>query len=133
MPRPQRTLPPGAVHARRAGIFLLLGALGVNLPLPWTGIALVPLSIGAVESIRALKVMRAAHAPARSVVWALFGLVLTVMLAGAVALPYAFYDTTKGYQECMLGANTSVAAAQCQTSLYDGLQSVLGGWAPVRR
>ena len=133
MPRPQRTLPPGAVHARRAGIFLLLGALGVILPLPWTGIALVPLSIAGVESIRALKVMRAAQAPARSVLSALFGLVLTMMLAGAFALPYAFYDTMKGYQECMLGANTSVAAAKCQTSLSHGLHSVLGGWAPVRR
>jgi hypothetical protein len=128
---PKRTPPPGAPQARRAGLFMLLSVLGLGVPLPWTAVVLVPLGAAGVELVRGLRAMGGGAAGARAIVWSSVGLLLTVLMAGSVVLPYLFYDLTRGYQECMLGANTTAAQAGCRAELYRGLGSVLGGWAPV--
>ncbi|HEX8971070.1 hypothetical protein [Oryzihumus sp.] len=127
-----RTLPPGMAHARRAGLLMLVGALGVGVPLPWTAIALLPLGLSVMEAVRALRAMSGGRAPARVVAWTSTGLVLAVVMGVATAAPFAFYDSSKRYQDCMVGANTSAAAAQCRADLYDGLTGVLTGWGVSR-
>lgn len=124
--RARRVVPPGAAHVRRASVLLVAGFLASALSLPWTALALLPLGWSAYESMRALLQMRAAHAPGRALALPVFGLVVTGMLAASVVLPYAFYDATKSYQDCIAGANTQVATAQCRTSLYGGLRPMLG-------
>lgn len=126
--RPERTTVPGARHARRAGLLMLLGAVAVGVPLPWTALALLPLGLAAVESVRGLRAMSGGRAPTRVVVWTGMGLALTVAMTLMASLPFVFYDTSKNYQDCIVGANTSTAAAQCRTDLYDGLTGVLSGW-----
>lgn len=129
----ERRLVPGASHARRAGVLMLVGALAVGVPLPWTALALLPLGLATVESLQALREMKRGRAPRRVVAWAGAGLALTVVMALLTVLPFAFYDTSKRYQDCMVGANTETAAAQCRSDLYAGLTGVLGGWGTPGR
>ena len=130
--RPERIPVPGIQHARRAGLLMLLGAVAAGVPLPWTALALLPLGMALVESVRGLRQMRGGRAPARVVTWASMGLALTVAMTVLALLPFAFYDTSKNYQDCIAGANTSTAAAQCRTDLYAGLNGVLTGWGVGR-
>ena len=69
----------------------------------------------------------AGGAPARSVASSVDGLVLVCLLAAMVLLPYAFYGTMKNLQDCTQGANTAVAAADCN-SRYGSLESIVGGF-----
>lgn len=112
---------------------MLLGVLGTAIPLPWRAVALLPLLLAAVESVRALRAMAKAHAPARFVIWTVLGLVLVSFFAFVVVVPFFFYDATKAYQDCMLGANTATAAAQCRTTFLGGLQNLFDAWSSVGR
>lgn len=129
---PERTAVPGVQHARRAAVLMLLGALAAGVPLPGTALALLPLGLALVESVRALRAMGGGRAPARVVAWTGMGLALTVGMVLLAVLPFLFYDTSKRYQDCIVGANTSTAAARCRTDLYDGLSGVLTGWGVSR-
>lgn len=125
-PTPQQVLPPGVTHSRRAAILMLLGFLGAGIPLPWTAVALIPLALAGVESVRALQAMSRGGAPTRVTVWSGLGLALIVAMALVISVPYLFFGASMGYQHCLEGANTAVASAQCEADFSNGLQGVLG-------
>ena len=126
-PRKPRVLPPGMAHARQSAILMLVGLVASTTPLPWTAVAMVPLMWAGVESVRAIRAMSAGGAQTRSKVSSVVGLVLVCLLTVVVLLPYAFYGPAKSLQDCTDAANTAVAAAECKTHFYGGLESLLGG------
>jgi hypothetical protein len=69
-PAPQRgnVAPAGLASARRSAVLLLLGLLATYLDLPWKAVALVPLTLAAWETVRALRDMSRAGAPRRAMV-----------------------------------------------------------------
>ena len=115
MTEQKRVLPPGALNSRRAALYLLLGFLASLMPMPFNIVALVPLAFSVWESVRCMKALGDAGAPRGMRVWSGVGLALTVMLLVVVAIPYAFYGSTRDYQDCLAGANTHVAEQACQT------------------
>ena len=97
------------------------------LDLPWKAVALVPLVLAAWETVRSLRQMARAGAPRRAMVWSGIGLALIAYLAGSVLLMLAMYGPFKTYQDCLAGANTAVARAQCQDELDGSFGDRLGG------
>jgi hypothetical protein len=128
-PDPQRgtSAPAGVAAARRSAALLLVGLLATYLDLPWKAVALVPLVLAAWETTRSLRDMARARAPRRVMVWSGIGLALTAYLAGSVLLMLVFYGPFKTYQDCLAGANTAVARAQCRAGLDHSLGGRLGG------
>jgi hypothetical protein len=126
-PRKPRVLPPGMAHARRSALLVLVGLLASGTRLPYSAVAAIPLVWAGVESVRAIRAMSAARAPARGIVWSVIGLVLVCALTLVVLLPYAVYGPAKSLQDCTSAANTAVALAQCKSHFYGGLGSLLGG------
>jgi hypothetical protein len=128
-PAPQRgdVAPAGLAPARRSAVLLLLGLLATYLDLPWKAVALVPLTLAAWDTVRALRDMSRAGAPRRAMVWSGVGLALIAYLAGSVLLMLALYGPFKTYQDCLAGANTGVARAQCQNELDGSFSTRLGG------
>jgi hypothetical protein len=59
--------------------------------------------------------------------WSGIGLALIAYLAGSVLLMLALYGPFKTYQDCLAGANTGVARAQCQNELDGHFGARLGG------
>ena len=127
LPRKSPALPPGVAHSRRAAVLMLTGLIAAGSPLPDTAAALLPLAWAGFESVLAIRARSAGGAPARSVASSVVGLVLVCLLAAMVLLPYAFYGTMKNLQDCTQGANTAVAAADCN-SRYGSLESIVGGF-----
>ena len=132
-PHKPRVLPPGTAQARRSAILMLVGLLASGTPLPWTAVAAVPLVWAGFESVRAIRAMSAAKAPARNKASIVIGLVLVCLLTAIVLLPYAVYGPAKGLQDCTGGANTAVAKAECNSRFYGGLESFLGGFLGTDR
>lgn len=106
---------------------MLTGLIAAGSPLPYTAAALIPLGWAGFESVLAIRARSAGGAPARIVASSVVGLVLVCMLTTMVLLPYAFYGTMKNLQDCTDGANTAVAAAECN-SRYGSLESIVGGF-----
>lgn len=61
-----------------------------------------------------------------AVMWTVFGMVLIGLLLTSVIVPFLFYGSMKSYQDCMLGANTGAAAADCQKVLRGSIEPLLG-------
>jgi len=130
-PRTSRVLPPGAARSRRSAVLMLTGLLAARSPLPYTAVALIPLVWAGVEVVLSIRERSAARStppsPSRGIVSGVVSLVLVCALTVVVLLPYAFYDTVKTLQDCTLGANTSIAAADCNIRYQRSLNSTLGG------
>jgi hypothetical protein len=106
---------------------MLVGLIAAGSPLPYTAAALVPLVWAGVESILAIQARSANRAPTLSILSGVVGLVMVCALTSMVLLPYAFYGPVKNLQDCIQGANTAVAVADCNTR-YGSLESILGGF-----
>jgi hypothetical protein len=120
-PTPSRVRPPGSLQARRVAVLMLVGLAALTMPFPWVGVALVPLGMAAVESVRGLLQMRAAQASAGSQAWTLAGLVLIVLMIASVAWPFVFFGASLDYQRCLERANTGAARAECRSPMPTGL------------
>ena len=128
LPRTQRVLPPGMKHARRSAMLMLVGLVASGTSLPYSAVAAFPLVWAGIESARAIRAMSVARAPTRGIVWNVIGLVMVSILIAVVLLPYAVYGPAKSLQDCTSAANTAVAAADCKSHFYGGLESFLGGF-----
>ncbi len=120
------TMPAGIRHSRYAVLFTLLGLGATYLRLPWTLVALVPLTLAIVESVRAIRAYHRDNAPRRLVVWTGAGILISGILVVAVLLPFTFYPVAKDFQDCMDGANTGAARSQCRAELSRGTGAFLG-------
>lgn len=127
-PPKSRPLPPGVAHSRRAALLMLAGLIAAGSPLPYTAVALIPLAWAGVESVLAIRARSTDQEPTRGIASSVVGLVLVCLLSVMVLLPYAFYGPEKSRQDCELGANTAIAAADCNARFNSGLDSILGGF-----
>ena len=129
--RKSRVLSPEVAHARRSTMLMLVGLISSTSPLPYSAVAMVPLVWAGVEMVLSIQARSAAQAPAgaqtRGLVSSVVGLVLVCVLIMMVLLPYAVYDMAKSLQDCTLGANTAIAATDCNARFHDGLDSILQG------
>ena len=126
-------------------MLMLAGLIASGSPLPYSALAVIPLVWAGYESVLAIRAVAAAQtktpppspskaqtAPrttrTRGVVSSVVGLVLVCLVTVLVMLPYAFYGTAKSLQDCTLGANTAVAAADCKARFHNGLDSGVSGF-----
>jgi hypothetical protein len=114
---------------------MLTGLVASGIPLPYTAVAVVPLVWAGVESVLSLSALsasgrsgpNAAKAPARMTVSAVVSLVLVCLLTVMVLSPYVVYPAARNRQDCLQGANTEIATADCDSRFYGDLRSVLSG------
>jgi len=99
----KRTLP--------VAILVLLGLVAMYLPLPKRFVAFLPLVLAVVLTVRLLRFLTSR--PGKEKVWPVVTLVISGMLLSTLALQVAFYDTVRAYEECLAGAQTSLAEGDC--------------------
>jgi hypothetical protein len=122
-------------------MLMLAGLIASGSPMPYSALAVIPLAWAGVEQVLSIRARAAAplNAPlnaratpgaarTRGIVGSVVALVLVCLVSVMVLLPYAFYGTAKALQDCTLGANTAVAAADCNTRFHNGLDSNLRGF-----
>ena len=100
----KRTLP--------VAVLVLLGIVAMYLPLPKRFVAFIPLGIAVVLTVRLLRFlnMRAG----REKVWPALTLGVIGMLLSTLVFQVAFYRQVSAYEECVSGAQTALATADCQ-------------------
>ena len=99
----KRTLP--------VALLVLLGLVAMYLPLPKRFVAFLPLVLAVVLTVRLLRFLTSR--PGKEKVWPVVTLVISGMLLSTLALQVAFYDTVRAYEECLAGAQTSLAEGDC--------------------
>jgi RsiW-degrading membrane proteinase PrsW (M82 family) len=99
----KRTLP--------VALLVLLGLTAMYLPLPKRFVAFVPLILAVVLTVRLLRFL--SDRTGREKIWPVVTLVIAGMLLSTLAVQVAFYDTVSAYEECLAGAQTSIAAGSC--------------------
>lgn len=100
----RRTLP--------ISVLMLLAIVAMYLPLPKRFVALAPLVIAVVLSIRLLQFLR--NRPGRERVWPVVTLVLVALLLSNLAVQALFYESVSAYERCVESAQTSQAAGTCE-------------------
>jgi TRAP-type mannitol/chloroaromatic compound transport system permease large subunit len=128
-------------------VLLVVGLIASTSPLPYTAVAVLPVIWAGVESVLSIRdrstapatamstdqataqarAQATARAQTRGIVSGVVSLVLACIITVMVLLPYAFYGTAKSLQDCTLGANTAIAAADCSTRFHSSLDSVFSG------
>jgi len=120
----ERIMRRGGYSVTVVALFMLI-LLASALPLPQRAVALVPIVLAAVTSVRELMRLRREQAPALM----RFGPFLTLgflgMLLLAAVTQAAFYQPLKAYQDCLAGANTETAKTAC---LKEHQQSLVGSF-----
>ena len=111
----KRTLP--------VALLVLLGLVAMYLPLPKRFVALLPLLLAVVLTVRLLRFVSARAGKEK--VWPVVTLVIAGMLLGTLVLQGVFYDTVRSYEECVAGAQTSIAQGACQQQRDAGMFGLL--------
>lgn len=93
-------------------VFVILGLVAMYLPLPRRFVAFVPLAIAVYLTVRLLQFVK--DRAGREKVWPAITLAIVAALAGALLLQVAFYGTYRDYEQCVDGAQTSLARADCE-------------------
>jgi len=109
-------------------MLMLAGLVAAWSPLPYSSVAVVPLVWAGVESVLAIRTRSAAQGPTRGIISSVVNLVLVCLLTVIVLAPYTFYSMAKSLQDCTHGANTAIAAADCNARYDSGPNSVLGSF-----
>jgi hypothetical protein len=107
---------------------MLVGLAASWAPLPYNAAAVIPLVWAGVESVLAIRASSSVPGPKRRIMSGVVGLVLATVLTSTVLLPYAVYGTAKRFQDCSTGANTAIAAAECDSQRKSDLQPFFGGF-----
>jgi len=102
---------------------ILLVMFAMNLRLPQRLIAIVPITVAGVESVRALMTLGRLEATGRERLWPVVSLGLVGLMLMSLLTQVIFYGPQKAYEDCMTGAHTRVAQAECQ---HQRERSVLG-------
>jgi hypothetical protein len=114
--RPAR--PPVSASRRHGGHFALLALaalLAVRLPLPWMALAVLIVVAADIEGIRAARAIVREGQRRTLLTWCVVGLALLTLIGLGAVGTLALYPITYDRQECLAGANTEVAKAQCQS------------------
>jgi len=99
----KRTLP--------VALLVLLGLVAMYLPLPKRFVAVLPLVLAIVLTVRLLRFLSTRGGKEK--IWPVVTLVISGMLLSSLALQVAFYDSVHAYEECVAGAQTSIAEGEC--------------------
>ena len=99
----KRTLP--------IALLVLLGLVAMYLPLPKRFVAVLPLVLAIVLTVRLLRFLSARGGKEK--IWPVVTLVISGMLLSSLALQVVFYDSVHAYEECVAGAQTSIAEGDC--------------------
>ena len=107
----KRTLP--------VALLVLLGLVAMYLPLPKRFVAFLPLLVAVVLTVRLLRFL--STRAGRERVWPVVTLVIVGMLLSMLALQVAFYGTVSAYEDCLSGAQTKQAEADCDVIRDTGM------------
>lgn len=102
-------------------VCVLLAVVAMYLPLPKRFIAVVPLLLAAGLSVRLLRFLSSRRG--REKIWPAMTLGIVGMLLASLIVQGAFYSKVQAYEQCIDGAQTAQARADCE-SLRDSV--VLG-------
>ncbi len=105
-----------------AALFVLV-LFGASLPLPQRGVAVVPLVVAGVESVRELRRLRRQEAGPLPRMGPTVTLGFVTLLLLAAITQATLYSTQKAFEDCMAGANTQAAQAICG---HERQQRILG-------
>lgn len=114
-PRPEQDIAFRREKAKRTlpvSLLVLLGLVAMYLPLPKRFIAFLPLVLAVVLTVRLLRFL--APRAGREKVWPGLTLGLVGLLLSTLAMQAAFYDKVSAYEQCLDGAQTSLARADCE-------------------
>lgn len=100
-------------YSLTVAVLFILVLLGAGLPLPQRAIAVVPLLVAAVESVRELRRLRRVDAPGVNRLGPVVTLGFVGLLLLAAVTQAALYGPQKAYEDCMAGAITQAAQAAC--------------------
>lgn len=115
-PQQQRSIAEAREKARLTLPVLacvLLAVIAMYLPLPKRFVAVVPLVLAVVLSVRLLRSLR--HRRGREKVWPAVTLGMVGLLLASLLVQGLFYRSVAAYEECMSGAQTSQARADCES------------------
>jgi len=99
----KRTLP--------IALLVLLGLVAMYLPLPKRFVAVLPLVLAIVLTVRLLRFLSTRGGKEK--IWPVVTLVISGMLLSSLALQVVFYDSVQAYEECVARAQTSIAEGDC--------------------
>lgn len=122
-------LPPGLRNNIVSMRYLLLGFALSWLPLPASGLAVIPLVLSFFYGVRFVRDLQRTG-QRKALLPNMIGLAITAMLIAMLATPLVQYERTRDYQECLWGANTQQAQQSCQDSFDQhpgGVQTFLFG------
>lgn len=92
---------------------VLLSVVAMYLPLPKRFVAAVPLLLAVVLSVRLLRFLR--HRRGRDKIWPAVTLVMVGALLASLVVQGLFYRTVAPYEQCLAGALTAQAKADCES------------------
>jgi len=110
--RTREVMRRGGYSMTVVALFLLI-LLASALPLPQRAVAIVPIAVAAVISVRELIRLQRESAPALMRFGPFVTLGFVGMLLLAAATQVALYVPLKAYEDCLTGANTQAAQAVC--------------------
>ncbi|OFE14786.1 hypothetical protein BA895_08890 [Humibacillus sp. DSM 29435] len=93
-------------------ICVLLAVVAMYLPLPKRFIAVVPLLLAVGLSVRLLRFL--SNRRGREKIWPAMTLGIVGLLLASLAVQGAFYRTVQAYEQCIDGAQTAQARADCE-------------------
>ena len=108
-------------------VCVMLAVVAMYLPLPKRFIAVVPLLLAVALSVRLLRFLSSRRG--REKIWPAVTLGVIGLLLASLAVQGAFYRTVQAYEQCVDGAQTAQAKADCE-SLRDSV--VLGDILTLR-
>ena len=99
-------------------VCVLLAVVAMYLPLPKRFIAVVPLLLAVALSVRLLRFL--SNRRGREKIWPAMTLGVVGLLLASLVVQGAFYRTVQAYEQCVDGAQTAQARADCE-SLRDSV------------
>lgn len=111
----KRTLP--------VALLVLLALVAMYLPLPKRFVAVLPLLIAVVLTVRLLRFLSSRRG--REKIWPVVTLVISIMLLSTLAMQVAFYDSVRAYEECLAGAQTGIAQDTCAQQRDSGMLGLI--------
>ncbi|GAA6526216.1 hypothetical protein [Intrasporangium sp. DVR] len=93
-------------------LLVLLGIIAMYLPLPKRFVAVVPLALAAVLTIRLLRFL--ALRRGREKVWPAVTLGIVGLMLSTLAVQAVFYDDVSAYEQCIESAQTQQARGACE-------------------
>jgi hypothetical protein len=121
-------LPASRRHGGRFALLALAALFTVRLPLPWMGLTLLLVAVADIEGVRTARALRRERTRRGMLSWCVCGIALVTLIGLSVVGTFAIYPITYQRQECLQGANTQVAEAQCQSTFDRRIAKLQSGF-----